>query len=138
MPSRPSVLLLLSQTVLAGSLVGCQPTPPQPKPLPPPPATAQQVSQIKQEFQQYDPSIHVGTVAGVRSSDLLLAVSGISVTEVKEGDAITITDSARNAIAIGTVQALTKTDQFLIVKYETQPGKRAPEVNDVALRFTTK
>jgi predicted metalloprotease with PDZ domain len=130
---RRSVLpSLLAGMILAGCHAAPKPAP-QPQPVA---ATPQQISQYQQQFLQYDKNARVGAVAGVRPQNNLLAVTGIPLSDIKVGDAVTITDSAQKPLANGTVQQIsTAHGNFVIVKYTSDSGARVPQTGDVAIHF---
>lgn len=135
MPLRRS-MLLLPALATGMILVGCHGAPkpePQPKPVA---ATPQQIAEYQKQFFQHNKGDRIGTVAGVRPENSLLAVTGIPLSDIKQGDAVTITDAAMKPLANGTVENIsTVHGEFVIVKYVRDPGARAPRVGDVAVRL---
>jgi hypothetical protein len=97
------------------------------------PATMEQVSQIRAEFQQADPTVRVGLVSAVKADDHLAAVSDIVPTDFREGSPITFIDSQRNPIAHGKVVRVL--ENLIVVHYD-QPaqGGREPREGDLAVK----
>jgi len=137
MSLRRSVLVLLSQTIISGLLIGCQPPPPPP---PPPVATSYDISHLQSDLQQHDPGALAGSVTRVRSDEKLAAIemagsSGSSKQQVKVDDPITFTDSTQRAVANGSV--VSTDGGLIIVKYVPVTGGRAPQEGDIAVHLSS-
>src|SRR5580704_12900326 len=130
MPLRRSALVLLTQSLLLGVLVGCHPAPkPVAAPLPPP-ATDEDIASVQAEFQQRDPEARTGSVTLVRPSENLAAVTLLpgadgKVTGIKNDDTFTFIDSKQNPLANGKVISV-EDGGLIVISYTTGPDGRAP------------
>ena len=117
----------------AAALAGCQNKQQQAGPPIAPPATAETAQQIRQAFQQRDPSTLVGLVIATLPDADLAAVGDVPVNQFKNGDLVTFIDSNQAIIAVGNV--VNTTADAVHVKYHPQGDvARAPREGDLAVK----
>jgi hypothetical protein len=142
MPLRRSALVLLSQSVFLGLIVGCHPAPkPVVAPLPPP-ATDEDIASIQAEMLQHDPEARTGSVATVRPSENLAAVTLLpgadgKVAGIKNGDSFVFVDSKENRLASGNVISV-EDGGLIVISYVQVPGGRHPKEGDIAVHLSSK
>ena len=131
---RACSLIITAALLLAAA--GCQ----QQKPVPPPPsaeAIAQQVANLREQYQKLDSSSIVGQIVDALPNANLVAaqVSVEDAAKIKVGTAVTFLDLDGNVINHGTVmdRRPAPEDHNLHIRYNDPAGKRAPHVNDVML-----
>lgn len=142
---RPAVAGLCVAAVAAAGLIGgCQTTPPPVQAAPPPErhATPQQAASFQQTLMQANPNARVGRVAkvGDKTEENLVAVEGLSPSEVKPGMTVSFYDGDSNLIANGHAFDLSATppsQTYLIVDgivVDTSSGAgRYPKAGDLAV-----
>jgi hypothetical protein len=121
---------LLTLTIAAATLVGCQARPQAPAAAAP--VSAQQLQDLRTAFTQADANARLGSVDAVLESSAYLTVGQIDPADFPVGTAVAIIDANRQVIANGEV--VRTFDQTVHVRYE-KAGARAPQVGDVAVRF---
>jgi hypothetical protein len=117
----------------AAALAGCQNKQQQAGPPVAPPASAETVRQIRQAFQERDPSTLVGPVIATLPDADLAAVGDVPVDQFKNGDLVTFIDSNQAIIAVGNV--VNTTADAVHVKYHPQgDAARPPREGDLAVK----
>ena len=98
-----------------------------------PPATASTVRQIRDTFQQQDPSTLVGLVIAVLPDSDLASIGDVPVDQFENNQLVTFIDSRQAIIAVGNV--VNMTDDAVHVRYQPHGDKpRAPRIGDLAVK----
>ena len=125
--------------VIVAALAGaCQPKapPPPPPPVEPTP-TPQMASSLRQEILDADPLAKVGQVTAVMPQDNLLAIEGLNVTDIHDGDAMQVVGGEMHTLAQGVVYRIDRDHNVVVLKYQVVPGaRRAPETGDLGVRMS--
>jgi hypothetical protein len=142
MALRRSGLVLLSQSLFLGLIVGCQPAPKPVTVAPPPPASEEDIAAVQADLQQQDPSVRTGSVTSVRPEDNLAAVTlspsnNSAAAKIKVGDTFTFVDSKQDPQANGSVVS-EENDSLLVISYVPAPNGRAPKEGDIAVHLSLK
>lgn len=118
---------------LAAVLVGCHHQQPPAGPPVAPPATAETVKNIREAYQQRDPSTVVGLVIATLPEQNLVAIGDVPVSQFQPGQLVTFIDSNQAIIAVGNV--VNTTADAVHVKYQPQgEASRPPREGDLAVK----
>jgi len=124
-------LSLVASTLICAALLGCQSDAENPS-TPPHAVTHQELLAIRQSFQRADPAVRVGLVMASDVPARLAAVGDVDVNDFHGGDVVSFLDSNRATLSLGTVDSVV--NDMVIVRFEVQPGGRAPQAGDLAVR----
>ena len=123
--TRTVVLCLLGVVLLGGCTRQKQPE--SKAPLPP------MGDEALAAYRKKHPEALIGRVVAIRPEDRLLAAGDLPVNEFKVGDAVVIVGSEQEEIATGDVISTGKS--WIHIQYNETPGKPAPRLGDLVVRF---
>jgi hypothetical protein len=117
---------------------GCQPKPPPPPPPPVEPTpTPQMAASLRQEILNTDPLAKIGEVTAVMPQDNLLAIEGMNISDIREGDAMQVIGGEMHTLAEGVIYRIDREHNIVVLKYHDVPGaRRAPEQGDLGVRMS--